>query len=87
MPDLVAQVSRHLHAVQTLQEMALDAKLLPLIQGVQAWQTLRMQSTHHAHMNNPNTAPALAFFVEQLGLIVLDITHRSLVKSLLLFWE
>lgn len=66
MPDLVAQVSRHLHTVQTLQEMALDAKLLPLIQGVQAWQTLRMQSTHQAHMSNPDTAPALAFFVEQI---------------------
>lgn len=66
MPDLVTQVSRHLRAVQTLQEMALDAKLLPLIQGIQAWQTLRMQSTHQAHMNNPNTAPALAFFVEQI---------------------
>ncbi|MEM5499602.1 hypothetical protein WNY77_19480 [Paraglaciecola mesophila] len=66
MSDLVAQVSRHLRAVQTLQEMALDAKLLPLIQGVQAWQTLRMQSTHQPQMNNSYTAPAMVFFTEQI---------------------
>lgn len=66
MSDLVAQISRHLYRVQTLQEMASKAKLLPLVQGVQRWQTLRMQATHEAHMNDPRTAPALAFFVEQI---------------------
>ncbi|MBN24107.1 MAG: hypothetical protein CL578_03540 [Alteromonadaceae bacterium] len=66
MTDLVAQVSRHLHRVHALQEMATKAKLLPLVQGVQRWQTLRMQATHEGHINDPRTAPALAFFVEQI---------------------
>jgi hypothetical protein len=66
MTDLVAQVSCHLHRVQTLQATATKAKLLPLVKGVQRWQTLRMQATHEAHINNPRTAPALAFFAEQI---------------------
>ena len=66
MPDLISQISRHLRTVADVQNIALEAGLQPLVQSVQKWQTLRMQATHQALLNDPLHAPALQFFVEQI---------------------
>lgn len=66
MPDLITQISCHLHTVASIQRLAQGTHVLPLIHAVQAWQTLRMQATHNAQHNNPNCASALNFFAEQI---------------------
>tara|TARA_R110002153_G_scaffold24716_3_gene78646 strand:+ start:1270 stop:2010 length:741 start_codon:yes stop_codon:yes gene_type:complete len=66
MSDLISQISRHLRTVAEVQHIALKTGLLPLVQSLQKWQTLRMQATHQALLNDPHHAPALRFFVEQI---------------------
>jgi hypothetical protein len=66
MPDLLRHISRQLHGIATMRDIARDAKLLPIITAVQDWQGQRMLVTHEDMLLQPRYAPALHFFVEQV---------------------
>ncbi|MFT6899177.1 MAG: hypothetical protein ACJA13_003610 [Paraglaciecola sp.] len=66
MPDLLSHISRQLHGIATMTDIARKAKLLPIITAVQDWQSQRMLATHEAMLHQPRYAPALHFFVQQV---------------------
>lgn len=66
MPDLISHITRQLHAVATMREIARDANLLDTITDVQDWQCQRILATHQEMLHQPRFAPALHFFVDHV---------------------
>lgn len=64
--SLTKQLNRHLHAIQTIQEIAKDGKLLSAIKSVQNWQKLRFLDSQQALFQNKQSNPAIVFLAAQL---------------------
>ena len=60
------QVSRHIHSIETIQEIASNAKLLDTIKALQSWQKLRFLDTQQSLYRSKETNPATLFIAQQL---------------------
>lgn len=66
MTDINKHILRHLHSVQTMQEIAQKADLLNTIRAVQTWQCQRLLLSHQVIYQQEQFKPALDFFIHQL---------------------
>jgi len=66
MSDSIKQISRHLHGVNTMREIAEQANILETIRAVQNWQCQRLLLSHQEMYQQKRFKPAVEFFVEEL---------------------
>lgn len=66
MSDTIKHLTRHLHGVITMQEIAEKGGWLGRIRDIQAWQCKRLLWSHQKSYQDPNCQPAMHFFVTQL---------------------
>jgi hypothetical protein len=66
MSDSIKQISRHLHGVNTMREIAEQANILETMRAVQNWQCQRLLLSHQEMYQQKRFKPAVEFFVEEL---------------------
>lgn len=66
MTDYIKQIVRHLHGLNTMQEIAEKAELMTTIRAVQAWQCKRLLATHQHMYQQKRFRPAVEFFINEL---------------------
>lgn len=66
MSDITKQIIRHLHAVETMQEIAEKAELVEKIKQLQEWQCQRLLISHKDLYDDPKFKPAMQFFIDEL---------------------
>ena len=66
MTDYTKQIVRHLHGLNTMQEIAEKAGLMPSIRAVQAWQCKRLLASHQQMYQQKRFKPAVEFFINEL---------------------
>ena len=66
MSQSVKEIIRHLHSVNTMQDIASKAGILTKIREVQAWQCKRLMCSHREMHEQKRFRPAVEFFVNEL---------------------
>lgn len=66
MSDYTKQIIRHLHGLNTMQDIADKARLMPSIRAVQAWQCKRLLASHQEMYQQKRFKPAVEFFINEL---------------------
>jgi hypothetical protein len=66
MSDSIKQISRHLHGVNTMREIAEQANILETMRAMQNWQCQRLLLSHQEMYQQKRFKPAVEFFVEEL---------------------
>ena len=66
MTDFTKQIVRHLHGLNTMQEIAEKAEIMSTIRAVQSWQCKRLLVTHQHMYQQKRFKPAVEFFINEL---------------------
>lgn len=66
MSEYTKQIIRHLHGINTMQEIAEKGGLIDSIRAVQAWQCQRLLATHQDLYQQKRFKPAVEFFIDEL---------------------
>lgn len=66
MNSCTKQIIRHLHGIETMQEIAIKAGLMSTIKAVQIWQCKRLLASHDEMHQQKRFAPAVEFFINEL---------------------
>ena len=66
MTDYTKQIVRHLHGLNTMQEIAEKAEIMSTIRAVQSWQCKRLLVTHQHMYQQKRFKPAVEFFINEL---------------------